>query len=68
MPVALIVQSRPGQATPVPILTPEPEWTGVLYDPSIYGETAFTGDTASIAKFALPGATIANSNKKPIVP
>ena len=53
----------PGQATP--IMTPMPEWTGVLYDPSIYGETAFTGDTASIAKFALPGATIVNSNKTP---
>ena len=39
----------PGQT--VAIQTPEPDWTGVLYDPSIYGATAFTGDTKAKAKF-----------------
>ena len=39
----------PGQT--VAIQTPEPDWTGVHYDPSIYGATAFTGDTKAKAKF-----------------
>ena len=43
---------HPGQT--LPIQTPEPEWTGVLYDPSIYGATAKTGDTKAKQNFVLP--------------
>ena len=40
-----------GQAIPMPIQTPEPDWTGVLYDPSIYQATAFMGDPKAKTKF-----------------
>jgi manganese oxidase len=43
---------HPGQTLAIP--TPEPDWDGVRYDPSIYLPSAKTGDVAAKQAFILP--------------
>jgi len=44
-----------GQTVSIP--TPEPDWDGVQYEPSIYAATYKTGDVAAKEKFVLPDGT-----------